>query len=310
MGKSTGNGKDWAQIYAIYGMEQWQTLIILLCQAILFSVMSVLYLIYFDRICVSFERLLSAAAVPRGSARFAAGLTGSATALLALCLFFAAANFFYSALPLHHRMAHRIVAAVSDWSSVRLALDLGCCGRGILLNAVASRLKKEGSSGRVVGIDRHRRTTLATLRAAVAEGVAEYVTCREGDARRLPFPDNCFDVVVSGAFVHTVGKEHGVKTAEAAAERMRAVAEMVRVLKPGGMGVVWDLVHVPEYVARLHEMKMEDVRVSERVTAFMVSSHIVTFRKPSHHVQGLAADEVAGEAKSNQIWYCLEIKWS
>ncbi|KAK9938190.1 hypothetical protein M0R45_014943 [Rubus argutus] len=67
---------------------------------------------------------------------------------------------------------------------------------------------------------------------------------------------------------------------------MRVVGEMVRVLKPGGVGVVWDLLHVPEYVRRLQELKMEDIRVSERVTAFMVSSQIVSFRKPSHHYFG------------------------
>ncbi|XP_028807529.1 uncharacterized protein LOC114762232 [Neltuma alba] len=284
MGKSTS--RDWTQIYAIYGMDQWQTLIFLLCQAILFSILSVLYLLYFNPICAFFERLLSIASVPCGSARFVAGFTGSVTALSALCLFFAAANFFYSSVPLHYDMAQRIISAVSDWSSVKLALDLGCCGRGILLNAVATQLKKEGSSGRVVGLDRSKRTTLSTLRSAKMEGVGEYVTCREGDARRLPFPDDYFDVVVSGVFVHTVGKEYGHRSAEAAAERMRAVGEVVRVMKPGGVGVVWDLLHVPEYVRRLQELKMEDIRVSERVTAFMVSSHIVSFRKPSQHVVG------------------------
>lgn len=45
----------------------------------------------------------------------------------------------------------------------------------------------------------------------------EYVTCREGDVRRLPFGDNYFDVVVSAVFLHTVGKEYGQKTVEAAA---------------------------------------------------------------------------------------------
>lgn len=60
----------------------------------------------------------------------------------------------------------------------------------------------------------------------------------------------------------------------------------MRVVKPGGLCVVWDLLHVPEYVRRLQELKMEDIRVSERVTAFMAGSHIVTFRKPSELVAG------------------------
>ncbi|MFS7963359.1 putative methyltransferase type 11, S-adenosyl-L-methionine-dependent methyltransferase [Helianthus anomalus] len=115
----------------------------------------------------------------------------------------------------------------------------------------------------------------------------EYVTCREGDVWRLPFPDDYFDVVVSARFVHTVGMEFGQKTVAAAAERMRVIREFVRVLKGGGIGVVWDLMHVREYVQRLHELKMEDVRVSERVTAYIVSNHIVSFQKPRHYVSML-----------------------
>ncbi|XP_022976551.1 uncharacterized protein LOC111476912 [Cucurbita maxima] len=281
MGKTmNSSGRDWTQIYAIYGVDQWQTIVFLLLHAVFFTALSLFYLSYFEIICSFFEILFSGA-----SARFAVGFTGCVTAISAFCLFFAAANIFYSSLPLHYEMALRMVNAVSDWSTVKHALDLGC-GRGILLNAVATQLKKEGSSGRVVGLDRSKRTTLSTLRTAKMEGVGEYVTCREGDVRRLPFGDNYFDVVVSGVFVHTIGKEHGPRTAEAAAERMRVVGELVRVLKPGGTGVVWDLLHVPEYVRRLQELKMENIRVSEGVTAFMVSSHIVSFTKPLHHFVG------------------------
>ncbi|GMP52860.1 hypothetical protein CsSME_00018529 [Camellia sinensis var. sinensis] len=292
MGKT---GRDWTQIYSIYGMDDWQTPVFLLLHAIVFSSLSVLFLIYFNPICAFFESLFPS--VPCGATRFAAGFTGSVTALSALCLFFAAGNIFYSAVSLHWDMAQRMVTAVNDWSTVKHALDVGC-GRGILLNAVAMQLKKEGSSGRVVGLDR-RKTTVSTLRTAGMEGVQEYVTCREGDARRLPFADNYFDVVVSAVFLHTVGKELGRTTAAAAAERMRVVGEVVRVLKPGGVGVVWDLVHVPEYVQRLRELKMEDVRVSESVTAFMVSSHIVSFRKPSQHVVGFG--EVRLDWRFNNI---------
>ncbi|WVZ02716.1 hypothetical protein V8G54_023522 [Vigna mungo] len=155
-------------------------------------------------------------------------------------------------------MAQRILSAVHDWSSVKLALDLSCCGRDILLNAVATQMKKEGSYGCIVGLDRSKRTTILTLRATKMEGVDEYVTCREGDTWRLPFLDNYFDMVVSSVFVHMVRREYDARTAEAATKRMRAVAEL--------------------------ELKMEDVRVSERVTAFMGSSHIVSFWKPSQHV--------------------------
>ena len=57
--------------------------------------------------------------------------------------------------------------------------------------------------------------TVKTLRTAKIEGVGEYMTYKEGDVRSY------FDVVVSGVFMHTVGKEYGKRTVEAAAERTR-----------------------------------------------------------------------------------------
>ncbi|KAE8692280.1 hypothetical protein F3Y22_tig00110847pilonHSYRG00188 [Hibiscus syriacus] len=261
MGKSNSS-RDWAHIYAIYGMNQWQTLVFLLCRAVFFSLFSFVFLFYFHPIFHFFQ-----------------------TSISAVCLFLAAVNFFYSAGPLHYEMAQRIVGSVYDWSTVKLALDVGC-GRGILLKSVATQLKKTGSSGRVVGLDRSKRTTLSMLQTANIEGVGEYVTCKEGDVRSLPFQNNYFDVVLSAVFVHTVGKEYGQRTVEAATERVRVLGEMVRVLKPGGVGVDWDLLHVPEYVRRLQELKIEDIRVSESVTAFMVSSHMVSFRKPNQHIVG------------------------
>ncbi|KAL2476119.1 S-adenosyl-L-methionine-dependent methyltransferase superfamily protein [Abeliophyllum distichum] len=301
MGKTA---RDWTQIYAIYGVDDWQTPFFLLIYAIGFSILSLIFLLYFEPICYLFQQFLPGP----GSARFAAGFSGSVTALSAVCLFFAAANFLYSAVSLHWDMSQRIVSTIPDWSSVKHALDLGC-GRGILLNAVALQLKKSGSSGRVVGLNptqtqsQNRRNQFSnptsTLRTATLEGVQEYVTCRPGDPRTLPFTDNYFDVVVSAAFVHTVGKEFGPKSAAAAAERMRVLAEVARVLKPSGLAVVWDIVYVPEYVQRLHEWKMEEIRVSERVTAFMVSSHIVSFRKPRQHFVG--SNEVRLDWRFNNL---------
>ncbi|XP_074319414.1 uncharacterized protein LOC141656428 [Silene latifolia] len=281
MGKGS---RDWAQIYAIYGMDEWQTLLFLLFHAVIFTILAVFLLLYFSPIAAALSNFrLFAMLLPAGSARFAAGLTGSITALIAICLLFAAANFLYSAVPLRWEIAQRMLSSVTDWSNVKIALDVGC-GRGILLNAVALQLKKQGSSGRVVGLDQKRSITMQTLRTASQEGVQEYVTCREGDVKRLPFRDDYFDVVVSGAAIR--------RAATVKEERERVVAEMVRVLKPGGVGVVWDLQHVPEYVRKLQELRMEEIRVSERVTAYMVSSHIVSFRKPCYQQQQITVGPI------------------
>lgn len=267
MGKP--GGRDWLQIYSIYGTDEWQTVGFLAFNAFLFGFLSLLLFVYFAPILSSAQSLLPA--LPLSLLRFAAGFSGSFLALSAICLLFAASNVLYSSLPLRWLMAQRMIAAVPNWFSVRTALDVGC-GRGILLNAVALQLKKEGSCGRVVGLDRDRGTAVAALRRASAEGVQEYVTCREGSAHCLPFPDGYFDVVLSAVYLKRQG--------DSAAERWRAIGEIIRVLKPGGIGVLWDLSCVPEFAKRLREMRMEEVRVSGRVTAYMVGSHIVSFRKP------------------------------
>ncbi|CAL9134811.1 unnamed protein product [Musa textilis] len=273
MGK-TGD-RDWMQIYAIYGTDRWQTVAFLALHAALFAAIALLLLLRFPS-SLALLRSLLPAAVPLTALRFLAGLAGSTAALSALCLLYAAGSVLHSSLALRWEMAQRMVAAVPDWSAVRTALDVGC-GRGILLNAVAMQMKKEGSGGRVVGLDRRRETAVEALRRAGAEGVQEYVTCREGDARRLPFADGYFDVVVSASGLG----------AAAAEERGRGLAEMVRVLKPGGVGVVWDLLRGSEYAQRLREMRMENVRLSDPVTAYMVGSHIVSFRKPMEQQQPL-----------------------
>ncbi|KAL4202060.1 hypothetical protein AMTRI_Chr02g219120 [Amborella trichopoda] len=259
MGKA---GRDWKQVYEIYGVENWWSVVALFVQAAIFAALSVFLLAFFEPLSVSLHSRFPA--IPAPILRLAAGVMGSVAGLTAGFLFADAAHSLHTSAALRWAMAQRVVAMVSDWSTVRTALDLGC-GRGILLNAVALQLKKEGSAGCVVGLALRGNTVAATLRAAVTEGVQEYVTCRQGDPRRLPFAGNYFDVVVSGRFMHTVV---GVE------ERGRVLGEAVRVMREGGVGVVWDddRVLVAEYAERLTGMGMEEVRVAEGM--------VVAFRKP------------------------------
>lgn len=171
-----------------------------------------------------------------------------------------------------------MVLEITDWSSVRTALDVGC-NRGVLLNTVAKQMKKEGSSGTVIGLDKNKDIIIEALRRASVTGVQKYVTCREGDKKELPFGDAYFDVVVSGL---GLGKERE--------ERAKELSEMVRVLRGGGVGVIWDMVNVRDVFEKLKEMRMEDIRVSGRVTVYMVSSRIVSFRKPETAVEAAPLD--------------------
>src|SRR5262249_27747597 len=120
------------------------------------------------------------------------------------------------------------------------------CGSGLMLVGAAKRL----SSGRAVGVDIWRaedlsgNTSAATLANARAEGVDGRVDVRTADMRALPFPDASFDVIVSCAAIHNI---------DAAADRIRAIEEIGRVLKPGGTAVIDDIRNGREYARALAE---------------------------------------------------------
>jgi arsenite methyltransferase len=124
-------------------------------------------------------------------------------------------------------------------------LDMGC-GRGAVLTAVARRL----TTGRVTGIDLWSRSdqsgnsTDATLRNASLEGVGDRIEIATGDIRALPFPDGRFDVVVSSLAIHNIHPGAG---------RAHAIAEALRVLKPGGRLAIADIRATAHYARTLRE---------------------------------------------------------
>ena len=83
-----------------------------------------------------------------------------------------------------------------------------------------------GAKGQVVALDMNP-AMLAVARALPAPSGAT-VSWQEGNALALPFPDGIFDAIVSGFLLRNV------------ADLGRALAEMLRVLKPGGRMVALD----------------------------------------------------------------------
>jgi len=118
-------------------------------------------------------------------------------------------------------------------------LDVGC-GRGAVLLLAAQRLP----SGRAVGVDLWSTTDQSgnseqtTLRNAEREGVRDRIELHTADMRRLPFADASFDVVTSSLAIHNIANGQG---------RAQALAEMLRVLKPGGTMMIADILHTGEY---------------------------------------------------------------
>lgn len=118
-------------------------------------------------------------------------------------------------------------------------LDLGC-GRGAVLIEAARHLP----AGRAVGVDLWRSqdqsgndpgVTLANARAA---GVADRVELHTADMTALPFPDGSFHVVTSALAIHNIPTPEG---------RHQALAEAVRVLRPGGRLLIADFRYTADY---------------------------------------------------------------
>lgn len=161
-------------------------------------------------------------------------------------------------------------------------LDVGC-GLGRMTISVAKHL----NTGRVIGIDIWDKMEISgnsperAYANAQIEGVRDRVEFKTGNVLSIPFPDNSFDVVTSSSVINNL---HGDS------EKLRALEEIFRVLRPGGKlllleplrdrwGVltftpffVWMLLPKDKWVTLLKKTGFIDLRYDyfQRMGAFLV----------------------------------------
>src|ERR1051325_1798702 len=154
-----------------------------------------------------------------------------------------------------------------QWTGSEQVLDVGC-GRGLFLIGAAKALTTRTATG----VDMWRAENLcgnrpdATLENARLEGVAERVKVETADMRKLPFPDASFDTVVSSVAIHNL---------YAAEDRAKAIAEIARVLRPQGQGLIDDIRHGAEYTRLLTAAGCTVRRTDARAASLLLT--IVTF---------------------------------
>ncbi|WP_416655459.1 class I SAM-dependent methyltransferase [Bacillus amyloliquefaciens] len=161
-------------------------------------------------------------------------LTGALFLLLGLWMLL-----YSMTIKLSHR--HRILA-LSGLKPNMKVLDVGT-GRGLLAIAAAQKGADVSAIDKWSGWDLGGNGREAFEQNRLAEGAPE-IDLYDGLAQDMPFPDETFDLVISHFVVHNIS---GRK------ERERAIAEMIRVLRPGGTLVVSDIKNMSQYRKFLEE---------------------------------------------------------
>lgn len=118
-----------------------------------------------------------------------------------------------------------VPTAVADLGPGQTVLDLGSgAGADVLISA-----RRVGPTGRVIGIDMTEEVLVLARRNA-AEAGATNVEFRHGYLEDLPLEDSTVDVVISNCVINL------------AADKSAVLAEVARVLRPGGQFAVSDVI--------------------------------------------------------------------
>ncbi|MEO6806296.1 MAG: class I SAM-dependent methyltransferase [Edaphobacter sp.] len=175
------------------------------------------------------------------------------------------------------KFRHRdFMLGMHPWRGDENVLDVGC-GRGLLLAGAAKRIAAVHGTGHATGIDVWSTVDMggnsasATQHNLDLEGVSSYCTLVSQPAEEMSFPDATFDVIVSNLCLHNIYD---------APTRHQALAQIVRVLKPGGIAFISDYKRPGEYA---DEFRKAGLIVEKKRGSFLTTFPpltVIIARKP------------------------------
>jgi ubiquinone/menaquinone biosynthesis C-methylase UbiE len=175
------------------------------------------------------------------------------------------------------KFRHRdFMLGLHSWRGDENVLDVGC-GRGLLLAGAAKRIASLQGTGHVTGIDVWSNVDMggnsaaATQRNLDLEGISSRCTLVSQPAQDMSFPDAAFDVILSNLCIHNIYD---------APTRRKALTQIVRVLKPGGIALISDYRRTGEYA---DAFRQSGLIVEKRHGSFLTTFPpltVVVARKP------------------------------
>ncbi|BCK01051.1 class I SAM-dependent methyltransferase [Anaerocolumna chitinilytica] len=168
-----------------------------------------------------------------------------------------------------YKMRERIIQKLCITGD-EISLDVGC-GRGLLLNGVASKL----NTGKVYGVDiwsvrdESGNNYNTTMQNARIEGTESKVEVINSDMRNLPFTDSYFDIIVSSLAIHNLKNND---------QREKALLEIARVAKKGCKLAILDIAHINFYRNILSNNGF-DIEYIERSVHIFPPSKVIYARK-------------------------------
>ncbi len=163
-------------------------------------------------------------------------------------------------------MRDKLIAELNLKGSEK-CLDIGC-GRGLLTVGIAKKL----TTGKVIGLDHWQATFEYKYGRQMAEnnvqieGVANFVEIVDGDALKLPFETEQFDIITSSLVIHHVKDGN------------KAFNEMWRVLKPYGIIAIADIAS-PKITKEILDAGFEIIIKKTLVRLFFFKVNLIIAKK-------------------------------